>query len=932
MKLLFIVIILSIIVSILSIYEIELTNGYYKYFSTINPKNSYQFNIAAEYGQNVDIEVRRNYSIISSEFDNCYAVINEYTGKGSKKIRTTNYCMNHKDYGYKISYDINFYSSSSCFYLSFQLEPENILKQVYVRAIVTTNVDDKHIYNLTNATSLFVGSMYNYFYKFYIPAKYDQTVNFKLTRRQKSSSSNTNITCYEYHNRQAIIELRKERTPLSYYYEPHYYKKSFRALNPQTQYIAFELRPADSLGEVDAISYILSPTIFEYDLESGKSQSISQLKFENTYKFYLPVKHRYTVEITLNERRYSYSTLNQYKMTIYEYLNRKSTKELRQKIVDLSYDSKTETYTYLYNVYNESANYLLAELKPPCEEASVSVRLYAIIPPDFEYNINSFTTYKYDNLSDSKTYKFYILAKDEQTLDIEFTNDIFNENPSQTITVYEYSDRYEKKELNKFERKFDYISNLNTFILTFNVGIYYSPYPVKYVAFEIKPYCSMGSVNITANVNNAEGYKYYLYNETQLYLKTLLKNRVYKFQISAKYNQIVEFELNKSDSTYIEYLSIYVYEYSNYPETKLSEKYVSFKKSNLNSNSFKLSYPINNPSTSYIILEIRESNYYLISVYLKPTVKKHDFEIDLINGFSKSIEIFQKFTYKFYIPAKYHQRVEIKFDGSLHYLYSSQYINVYEYNSRTYARQLRNTSLNLYCSRKNYNGDYYYSSPLYTIYYPYTTFVAFEITPNSEWGSVYASPIITSWATYVYDLTSRKSANLEFLSSEEIARFYISATYNQTINIKFTQENSGNSYSQTQKINIYEFPNKTSLEELRYVEFYLYYNSKKKCFTHSYTVYDTSTTFVAFELKPDFSMNEVIVKATIGSFDDETDDKTDDETTNILAIILPILFVICVVAIVIFVYKKNHRKNDNQLQNLTLKTTNQPLYPISQDN
>ena len=236
MKLLFIVIILSIIVSILSIYEIELTNGYYKYFSTINPKNSYQFNIAAEYGQNVDIEVRRNYSIISSEFDNCYAVINEYTGKGSKKIRTTNYCMNHKDYGYKISYDINFYSSSSCFYLSFQLEPENILKQVYVRAIVTTNVDDKHIYNLTNATSLFVGSMYNYFYKFYIPAKYDQTVNFKLTRRQKSSSSNTNITCYEYHNRQAIIELRKERTPLSYYYEPHYYKKSFRSKSSNSIY------------------------------------------------------------------------------------------------------------------------------------------------------------------------------------------------------------------------------------------------------------------------------------------------------------------------------------------------------------------------------------------------------------------------------------------------------------------------------------------------------------------------------------------------------------------------------------------------------------------------------------------------------------------------------------------------------------------------
>ena len=105
----------------------------------------------------------------------------------------------------------------------------------------------------------------HYFYKFYIPAKYDQTVNFKLIRRKKSSSPDINITCYEYYSRQAIMELRKERTPFSYYYEPHYYTIYFRALNSQTKYIAFELKPSGSLGEVDAISYILSPTIFEYD-------------------------------------------------------------------------------------------------------------------------------------------------------------------------------------------------------------------------------------------------------------------------------------------------------------------------------------------------------------------------------------------------------------------------------------------------------------------------------------------------------------------------------------------------------------------------------------------------------------------------------------------------------------------------------------------
>ena len=192
-------------------------------------------------------------------------------------------------------------------------------------------------------------------------------------------------------------------------------------------------------------------------------------------------------------------------------------------------------------------------------------------------------------------------------------------------------------------------------------------------------------------------------------------------------------------------------------------------------------------------------------------------------------------------------------------------------------------------------------------------------------GSVYASPIISSWATYEYDLTGSKSVKLGYLSSGEIARFYISATYNQTINIKFTQENSVNPNFQNHKINIYEFPNRTSLEELRYVELYLSYNSKKNSLTQSYTVYDISTTFVAFELISSFSMNEVTVKASIGSFDDET-------KINLAIIILPILFVICVVAIIIFIYKKNHKNNDNQLQNLTNKTNTQPLYPNSQIN
>lgn len=131
-------------------------------------------------------------------------------------------------------------------------------------------------------------------------------------------------------------------------------------------------------------------------------------------------------------------------------------------------------------------------------------------------------------------------------------------------------------------------------------------------------------------------------------------------------------------------------------------------------------------------------------------------------------------------------------------------------------------------------------------------------------------------------------------------------------------------------INIYEFPNRTSLDELRYKDIYLNYNSKKKTYISSYTASDYLTTFVAFELKPDLNMKEVTVKATI---EGEEDDEVSNEGKSYIAlIIIPILVCICIIVVLIYFYIKKHRKNDNQLQTLTYQTSSQPLYPISQDN
>ena len=885
-------------------------------------KTKYEFYIIAERDQVIDIEIKRNRSIINSTYDRIISHYNEKLSDGTVRKDVVNHVLSPKNNVFTDSYVIY---SSLCIYVFFELEPDNTLMEVYIRAFATTYMSSNNIYNLTNATSLSIGSMKSYYYKFYIPAKYDQTISFKLTKSGSSDSAKTNITCYEYLTREAIVELRKERIPFYYSNTDKYYIIYFRAQNSQTQYVAFELKPTYAMEEVSVISYVISPIIIEYDLESGIYKYFSDLKFENNYKFYLPVKHNYTVEIVLNDYREADSTVYQYKMTIYEYLNRNSAIELMRKIVDLPYDSTRKFNRYFYNVYNDSTNYLVAELRPPGEKISASIQLYSIIPPDFEYNIISDTNYYFKNFSNLYIYKFYIPAKEKQTLDIEFTNDEkFEFNPLQNITLYEYSTRYEKKELIKWDRNFDYISSLNYFILPFGVGHYYFNYPINYVAFEIKPFSNMTNVYLKATLKNKEGYAYDLINDTQIYIPTFIRERTYRFYISAKYNQSLELELTKSDSESY-FPSIGIYEYLYRSSTELCKNYLSFEY-NSNTNSYRILYLIKNVSTNEVAFEIDVSYYhYYISVYLKAKVKQYDFEIDLVKGFPKFLEkFFSTATYKFYIPAKYHQKVNIEFTGDIDYYSKKQYINIYEYSRRAFITESKNTSQYLiseYQSRGNY---IYYSN--YTIYDPNTNYVAFEITPNYELKSIFVTPFITSWATYEWDLTRGNSQKFGAFYTHEIVRFYISAEYGQKINIKITKKNS--EYSPYQMINIYEFPKRTSLDELRYLELCLIYNSKKKSYTQSYTVYKNETTFIAFEFKPDFDMREVTVKASIDGYDDEE----DEEQSYIAIIVISIIFVVCIFALIIYFYIRKKRKNENKLQNLTSQATTQPLYPLSLDN
>ena len=62
---------------------------------------------------------------------------------------------------------------------------------------------------------------------------------------------------------------------------------------------------------------------------------------------------------------------------------------------------------------------------------------------------------------------------------------------------------------------------------------------------------------------------------------------------------------------------------------------------------------------------------------------------------------------------------------------------------------------------------------------------------------------------------------------------------------------------------IYEYSNRNSINELLNKTYSLSYNATKESYSKSYNITKTSTSYIAFEIKPTYVMSYIYIKATI---------------------------------------------------------------------
>ena len=233
------------------VYEYDLNIGSSLYFEELSNSYFHIFYVSVKYPQSINIEFSKNDSLSTSSQS---ITISELSNKGSSSIRWNSYNLSYNSLtnSYSISYKIYY---SSCKYLAFEILPYYQMSRAYVKV---TNNPYVYYYQLTSYSEQhFPILSKSNIHKFYIPAKYDQKVEFKLTGFSSSLNFDTIYIC-EYINYESASELSKTSIELSYSSSINSY--SYTVTDSSCNYVALEITPNSDLSDVTILATVESVT------------------------------------------------------------------------------------------------------------------------------------------------------------------------------------------------------------------------------------------------------------------------------------------------------------------------------------------------------------------------------------------------------------------------------------------------------------------------------------------------------------------------------------------------------------------------------------------------------------------------------------------------------------------------------------------------
>ena len=586
--------------------------------------------------------------------------------------------------------------------------------------------------------------------------------------------------------------------------------------------------------------------IIEYDL-SERGYVYIELFPSNIYKFYVAADFGKSIALQFYVYDISYYNSSQ-SLTIYEYPSKNSSNYLiKSNFILPMTDKSSDTFyfTGTYDIVNSSTKYFVFEIQPYYEIPKA--KIYGAIKTYHEYNLTNEKELFLRNLYLEHRYKFFIRVEYEQTVEMHFTrSNSYNKN-YEFLTLYKYEKRQSSPSSSAEYRDCNYYDNYNC--EAFYTGISKS---TNYISFEIYPSYDMISVTVKAMTY----FEYSINNNKPQYLSTLHRLLTYKFYFTDEDHYIANVEFNKTDlETESHDIDIYEYNRTYFYRTHFINNTTDSLRHVLFKNIYRVCYEVNSNSTVDIGILLKPKHNIVLSTITITFREKVDKKYYLIDNEELYIEkLYNNNNYRFLIQAKYGQTVNIELNKKDLSNYSYSNIKVYEFpDNSTNTFLWESETFFIYNQNNNsYTGNY-------RIYYPYTTYFAFDFKPEDDMSDIYLKLKINSPEIKEYNLTSNISLNLGNLYFSNIYKFKVSAKYEYTVNIELT--NNDINYASYQYISLYEYSSKDSSLFLYNTFFSLNYSSYNKTYSGKYKVHNSSTDYIIFEMIPYFEMTSAKIKA-----------------------------------------------------------------------
>ena len=404
---------------------------------------------------------------------------------------------------------------------------------------------------------------------------------------------------------------------------------------------------------ISLLLFVLMISKIEYDLDDGIEKTITNVKKNLEYSFYIKASKPNVARFTLSFPISPYFLLIHIDYFQYTERNSISPNKVSWKLLSRKEINNKALIYFSYNISSSLTNYVEFKVRIDDNFNYMNARIDLLYN---EYDLDYNKPLNIYNLASNNGYYIYFELFENTIANISLTINNMNKEPFSGINIHELETKKDSPSIDTTYQSISFIPNYSQLKASFSYSVKY-PNITKYIALKIKPSLNIQQINI---IYENPITIFDLSNDIWKEVNNLKNKEKYLFFIEATQGAkaSISFIVNNTDNNPFDYINIYEYE-------KKNNSYSSFLRKNtkyinkITDNDFMnpISYTIYSSKTNYLAFSIKP-NYNIEHTLIKTSISGGSYE--LLNNTSKYISNLESGNdYFFFIKTKQYDIINL---------------------------------------------------------------------------------------------------------------------------------------------------------------------------------------------------------------------------------------------------------------------------------